>query len=159
MAIWKPLTIAALVVVAVATTGPAQGIDLPGTAAEIVKADTDFAKSVADKNRERFLSLIADAATFNGGSPNELKGRDAIMKGWNDFFTADGPTLTWAPTKGEVIGAGDIGYTTGRSVLRSKGADGKPTERIGQYVTVWKKQSDGSWKVIFDTGSNIPQGR
>jgi ketosteroid isomerase-like protein len=78
------------------------------------------------------------------------------MKEWSAFFAPDGPTLTWAPSRGEVIGAGDLGYTVGRSVYRSKGADGKPTERHGQYVTVWKKQADGTWKVIYDTGSTLP---
>jgi ketosteroid isomerase-like protein len=159
MNIWKASTSAVLLMVGFASTGRSQGIDLQGAGAQIVKADTEFARSVADRNRERFLSLIAETATFNGGSPNELRGRDAIMKGWEDFFTADGPTLTWAPSKGEVIGAGDVGYTIGRSVLRAKDKDGKPTERIGQYVTVWKKQADGSWKVVFDTGSTFPSGR
>ena len=68
------------------------------------------------------------------------------MKDWDDFFNADGPTLTWAPTKGEVLGAGDVGYTTGRSVFRRKGEDGKIVERRGQYLTVWRKQPDGSGK-------------
>jgi ketosteroid isomerase-like protein len=134
----------------------AQGPDLQSAATEIVKADAAFAQSVADKNREKFLSFIAEVTTFSGGTPNELHGRDAVMKGWADFFAPDGPTLTWAPVKGEVIGAGDVGYTTGRSVFRQKGTDGKVTERRGQYVTVWRKQADGSWKAVFDTGSTLP---
>jgi ketosteroid isomerase-like protein len=130
--------------------------DLKTSADAIVKSDAQFAQSVAEKNREKFLSFIAEATTFNGGSPNELHGRDAVMKAWADFFAADGPTLSWTPLKGEVVGAGDVGYTTGRSVLRQKGADGKVTERRGQYITIWRKQPDGAWKVVFDTGSSLP---
>jgi ketosteroid isomerase-like protein len=88
--------------------------------------------------------------------PDERRGPEAVVKEWAEFFEPDGPTLTWAPTKGEVIGAGDLGYTIGKSVLRRKGPDGKVTERHGEYVTVWKRQPDRSWKVIFDTGSNLP---
>ena len=29
-------------------------------------------------------------------------------------------------------------------------------ERRGEYLTVWKKQRDGTWQVIFDTGSTLP---
>jgi ketosteroid isomerase-like protein len=134
----------------------AQSPTLQSAADQIVKSDAAFAQSVADKNREKFLTFIAEVTTFNGGTPNELRGRDAVMKGWEDFFAPDGPTLTWAPIKGEVFGAGDFGYTTGRSVFRQKGADGKVTERRGQYLTVWRKQVDGAWKVVFDTGSNLP---
>jgi ketosteroid isomerase-like protein len=130
MAIWKLLMAAVLLALLVPSVGRSQGaLDLTGMATQVVKADADFAKSVADKNRERFLSLIADTAIFSGGTPNELHGRDAIMKEWSAFFAPDGPTLTWAPTKGEVIGAGDLGYTTGRSIFRSKGADGKARGR------------------------------
>jgi ketosteroid isomerase-like protein len=41
-------------------------------------------------------------------------------------------------------------------VFRQKEASGKVTERRGQYVTIWRKQPDGSWKVVFDTGSTLP---
>ena len=146
-----------LAVVAMVSPGAqAPSPNLQAAADQIVKSDAAFAQSVADKNREKFLSFIAEATTFSGGTANELHGRDAVMKAWGDFFTPDGPTLSWTPTKGDVIGAGDVGYTTGNSVFRQKDKSGKVTERRGQYVTIWKKQSDGSWKVVFDTGSNLP---
>jgi ketosteroid isomerase-like protein len=135
----------------------AQAPNLQAAADQIVKSDAAFAQSVADKNRAKFLGFIAEVTTFNGGTTNELHGRDAVMKGWEEFFAPDGPSLTWAPIKGEVFGAGDFGYTTGRSVFRQKGTDGKVIERRGQYLTVWRKQADGSWKVVFDTGSNLSQ--
>ena len=140
----------------VASLGAQTPPDLKAAADQIVKSDAAFAQSVAEKNRDKFLSFIADVTTFNGGTANELHGRDAVMKAWGDFFAADGPTLSWTPIRGEVIGAGDIGYTTGRSVFRQKDANGKVTERRGQYVTIWRKQTDGSWKVVFDTGSTLP---
>jgi ketosteroid isomerase-like protein len=31
--------------------------------------------------------------------------------------------------------------------------DGQPTTETGKYVTVWKKQKDGSWKVALDMGN------
>ena len=137
----------------------AQGQGFPAETAQILKADADFAKAVADRSRERFLSFIADVTTFNGGSPSEVRGRDAVMKDWSDFFDPDGPTLSWTPTRGEVVGAGDLGYTTGRSILRGKGPNGETVERHGEYLTVWRKQRDGTWKVIFDTGSTLPPSR
>jgi ketosteroid isomerase-like protein len=158
MKLWNAsATCVVLAGVTIASLGAqAPAPSLQAAADQIVKSDAAFAQSVAEKNREKFLSFIAEATTFGGGTANELHGRDAVMKAWGDFFTPNGPTLSWTPTKGEVIGAGDVGYTTGNSVFRQKDASGKVTERRGQYVTVWKKQSDGSWKVIFDTGSNLP---
>lgn len=148
--------LAAAAILLPVTSATAQSTRYPSESALIMKADADFAQSVAQRNRERFLSFLADVTTFGGGSPDELRGPAAVMKGWNDFFEADGPTLAWTPTKGEVIGAGDVGYTTGTSLLKGRGPDGKMVERRGEYLTVWRKQKDGSWKVIFDTGSTLP---
>jgi ketosteroid isomerase-like protein len=156
MFIWKPLMTAAALGLTVASLVDAQAPDLPAAAAQMVKADADFAQAVAERNSEKFLSFIAEDATFGGGTPDQVRGRDAVMKEWAPFFEPNGPTLTWAPTKGEAIGAGDVGYTVGTSVFRSVGADGKVTVRPGQYVTVWKKQPNGSWQAIFDTGSTLP---
>ena len=156
MRVWKvPGVWAAVLALSVGVRG--QGPDLKAAAAAIVQSDAAFAASVAAKDRTRFLSFVAEATTFNGGAANQLRGKDAVMKEWADFFSPDGPTLTWTPTKGEVIGAGDVGYTTGRSLYRSKGPDGKVTERRGEYLTVWRKQADGSWQVVFDTGSTLPR--
>jgi len=125
-------------------------------AAAIMQADTAFAAAVAAHDRARFLSFIADVTTFSGGTANEIHGRDAVMKDWSNFFDPDGPTLSWAPTSAAVVGAGDLGYSTGRSVLKGKDAKGALVERRGEYLTVWRKQTDGAWRVVFDTGSTLP---
>src|SRR5262245_42522433 len=79
--------------------------NLKAAADQILKSDAAFAQSVAEKNREKFLLFIADVTTFNGGTANELHGRDAVMKAWSDFFAPGGPTLSWTPLNGEVVGA------------------------------------------------------
>lgn len=74
MRIWQAL--AAGVILAAASMAAAQRPpDLAAAAAELVKADAEFAKAVADRNRDRFLSFIADVTTFAGGSANELRSR------------------------------------------------------------------------------------
>lgn len=125
-------------------------------AAAIMQADTDFARAVAERDKTRFLTFLADATTFNGGTPGEIHGRDAVMKDWSDFFDPAGPTLSWTPTRADVFGAGDLGYSTGRSLFRAKNAAGAMVERRGEYLTVWRKQPDGAWRVVFDTGSTLP---
>lgn len=79
-----------------------------------------------------------------------------FWQGWSDFFETNGPTLTWTPRRAQVIGAGDVGVSSGSAVFRARGADGSVRERRSEYLTVWRKQPDGTWKVVFDTGSNLP---
>lgn len=121
-----------------------------------MQADAAFAAAVAAHDRARFLSFIADVTTFNGGTEGEIRGRDAVMKDWSDFFDPNGPSLTWTPTQAGVVGGGDLGYSTGRSVLKGKDAVGNAVERHAEYLTVWRKQKDGAWRVVFDTGSALP---
>jgi ketosteroid isomerase-like protein len=130
----------------------AQKPDIKAAQTAIMKADEDFNRSVAERNREKFLALIADQVTFGGGTPNELRSKDAIWNAWSVFFEPNGPTLTWHPSKAEVLAGGDVGYTTGFSERHAPNG----TVNKGNYLTVWRQQKDGSWKAIFDTGTGVP---
>jgi ketosteroid isomerase-like protein len=133
------------------------------SAAAIIAADQEFNQAVADRNRERFLSFIADSATFVG-TTTEMRGHDEIWKGWQAFFQKDGPTLSWRPTAGEVLVGGDVGYTVGSWVRRTKGPDGKPVEtlaRSAQHIAamlpapVRTANRQQEWR----TGESPPRGR
>jgi len=119
--------------------------------AAMLKADRDFNQAMADRDLKRFLSFVAEDATFNTD-----RGREAVGKAWAPFFAADGPKLSWAPTKAEALVAGDIGYTVGTWERHTKAADGTIKTTKGQYLTVWKKQKDGSWQAAYDNGSTAP---
>ena len=135
--------------------GRAQGVDQKDAAA-IMKADADFNQALADRDLKRFLSFVGEPATFNGGTPEEVHGRDAVAKDWARYFQDNGPRLTWKPTKAEILGHGDLGYTVGSWELRAPPAGGQaPAVTRGNYLTVWKKQADGAWRIVFDTGSTF----
>jgi ketosteroid isomerase-like protein len=119
--------------------------------AAILKADREFNRSTADRDLNRFLSFVAQEATFNTN-----RGREAIGKAWAPFFAPDGPTITWAPTKAEALVGDDVGYSVGTWERHTKGPDGAVKVTHGQYLTVWEKQKDGTWQATFDTGSTAP---
>ena len=116
--------------------------------AAMLKADRGFNQAMADRDVKKFLSYVAEDATFNTD-----RGREAVGKAWAPFFAADGPKISWAPTKAEALVGGDIGYTVGTWERRTKAADGTIKTTKGQYLTVWKKQQDGSWQATYDNGS------
>jgi len=122
----------------------------------IMAADRNFNQAVADRDMNRFLAIVAETATFNGGTAQEIHGRDAVGKAWAPFFRVDGPRLTWKPTKAEVLVGGDVGYTVGTWERQPPAGSGQTNITRGNYLTVWRKQDDGSWKVVFDTGSTQP---
>ena len=61
--------------------------------------------------------------------------------------------LEWYPVRVEVSKSADLGYTFGNWTLTT--IDGKKS--YGNYVTFWKKQKDGTWKYVLDTGNSTPE--
>jgi ketosteroid isomerase-like protein len=148
------LTLAILVVACAASQAAAQTPSALKTAeAAMLKADRDFNQAMAERDMKRFLSFVAEDATFNTD-----RGRAAISKAWAPFFAPDGPKLTWGPTKAEALVGADIGITIGSWERRTKAADGAMKTTKGQYLTVWQKQKDGSWQATYDNGSTAPTG-
>jgi len=66
-------------------------------------------------------------------------------------------TLQWEPVASGVSKSLDLGYTFGEWELRMNRINQKDTLMYGNYITVWKKQKDGSWKYILDGGNDTPK--
>jgi len=64
--------------------------------------------------------------------------------------------LTWAPSKVEVSDDGTLGYTWGKYESTATNAAGKPEVTTGIYLTIWKRQSDGRWKFVYDGSPELP---
>jgi ketosteroid isomerase-like protein len=65
-------------------------------------------------------------------------------------FEGDGGTnLDWRPRYAGIARSGDFGFTTGP--FQIVGGPGI----VGHYFTVWRRQPDGTWKWIFDAGTDV----
>jgi ketosteroid isomerase-like protein len=111
---------------------------------DMVSAERAFAADAgARSTREAFMSaLAADGMVFAPGPSNGKLVWEAR--------TADKNRLEWAPAVAEVAASGDLGYTSGPWRFTPTGAD-KPTA-FGQFLTIWRKQAGGQWKVLLDHG-------
>jgi ketosteroid isomerase-like protein len=139
------LVVQAAVVISLLSLTPAQA--QRGAASpvdEVRAAETAFAKSMADRNASAFASLIANEAVFFGGK-GVLRGKTAVVADWKRFFDGPAAPFSWAPTEVEVLASGTLGYTSG-PVHDPQG------RRIGTFNSVWQRQADGSWKIVFDKG-------
>ena len=117
----------------------------------LLQADRAFAKDTAAKRLEGWMPYMAEDAVLFSDKP--VVGKDAIRAFYQSAFADPDFILTWQPTHVEMFRSGDTGYTTGRYELHAKDGKGNKVVRHGSYLTVWKKQSDGSWKVIADGGA------
>jgi len=124
-------------------------------ASALMQVDRDFAKATAAKRLDGWMSFMAPNAVLLRAEP--LVGLEQISAGMAKDFNAPGFQLTWEPTKAEFVGDGPVGYTIGRYDVKFTGDDGKLHTAHGTYMTTWRKQHDGSWKVAADIGSPDPQ--
>ena len=118
---------------------------------EIVQADKDMS---ALAMKEGFLKVLLTYADDNVVKFNDkslpIIGKSEFKKSIGD--KAGTRLLSWEPVKVEVARSGELGYTWGNWKLTEK-----DTAYYGNYFTVWKKQSDGSWKFVLDGGNNTPK--
>jgi ketosteroid isomerase-like protein len=113
-----------------------------------------FAKDVLERGGAAFADWFAPDAVALGNGAAPLLGKVAIAKSAN--WSPKDYQLTWTPTDATMGPSGDIGYTWGHFEGHSKDANGNPVTTSGRYITIWRKQPDGNWKVVLDAGSNEP---
>lgn len=129
----------------------AQNKSLTGPAL-LFKLEAEFAQAVAVHGHEAFVTYFAeDGVELDDGGG--ITSREAIGKQppW-----PEGTSLTWTPVKADMAASGDLGYTYGNYVFKSKNKEGNIVTHYGKYMSVWKKQKDGSWKVVVDMGNSSP---
>lgn len=139
---------------------PTPAIDLAAERTALMNADKAWndAFSASDTPVDTFLTFMQDDARFQFAENPPVQGKDQIRPILEEMASAPGFTVTWAPTAAEVSDSGDLGYTVGTYEMKME-VDGNPVTANGHYVTIWRKQADGSWKVVFDGGGpSAPPG-
>ena len=111
--------------------------------------DEQWSKVAAAKDIDKTVSFYAEDAIVLPPNQAAVTTRDGIRHLWEGLFAilAD---ISWNTTRVEMAKSGDMGYLTGTYKMTLK--DG--TKDKGKYCEVWKKQSDGTWKVAVDMFSS-----
>ena len=122
----------------------------------LTKIEGELMKAAADHGSQGYLSYYADDAVEVPNGRAILQGKAEISK-TRGFLDNPDNHLTWAPVGAGIAASGDLGYTYGTYEFTSKDKDGKPVVDKGKYTTIWKKQKDGSWKVVVDMGNSSPE--
>ena len=120
-------------------------------AQKIYETEKNFARAVAERGvNQAFLEFSApDGTCFFPGYPVNCR----------EYFKAQpasAAALSWNPTYVDVASNGIFAYTTGSSIYRPAGKDDQNAV-YGQYLTVWQRQPDGSYKAVLDGGISHPK--
>jgi ketosteroid isomerase-like protein len=124
---------------------------------ELLQADRDFNDEVQKSGLEAWVKWFAPRAVmFQGDTNPPAVGSEEIRKAMTDEFALPGYKLTWQPEGARALDSGKNGLTWGRWQRQFQGRDGKLRTMTGQYITVWRKQKDGTWRAVWDGGEGTP---
>lgn len=114
--------------------------------------EAHFAADTAKGGGKAFAAWFADDSVSLGKGQPPIHGREAIAK--QATWSPKSYQLTWTPTEAVMSPAGDMGYTWGHYDGQSTDADGNSKVTSGRYLTIWRKERDGNWKVVLDASSD-----
>ena len=116
-------------------------------AAQVKAAETAFAQTMATRDLDAFAAHVAEEALFFG-KVDVMRGKAAVVAGWKALFEGPDAPFSWAPERVEVLDSGTLALSTG-PVKNPAGAT------IGTFNSIWRREADGRWRVIFDKGCPV----
>lgn len=123
----------------------------------IREADAATLKAAQAKDVDGAVANYAEDGSWLPPNAPMVNGKAAIRAGWLKLINSPGFNIDWQIDKLEVSRAGDLGYTIYTYQLALEDPNGNPIKDHGKDMAIWKKQSDGGWKMIADTfNSDLP---
>ncbi len=126
-----------------ASAGPEEAVD-GGATEQVRRTEIAFAGTMEDRDFEAFQTFLADDAIFYNGD-QEIRGKEAVAAAWKGLFEGAEAPFSWHPEVVSTLESGSLGLSSGPIF----DPDGK---RIGTFNSIWRRGSDGTWKIVFDRG-------
>jgi len=114
--------------------------------------ELSFAQSVADHDGAAFAAHLHPGAVFGAKRAQPERGRDAIVQGWAGIVEGKKLKLSWYPAMVAIGGEPDIAYSSGPALYESLLPGAKQRYSLGGFQSIWHKDADGVWRVLFDDG-------
>ncbi len=119
---------------------------------ELVAVEDAFSAMAQEKGiLAAFQHFAAPDAAFIDTDPRKFRGPAAVLERMGR--TPAGATLKWSAWFTDVSDDGTLGYNYGRYEFRASGPDGQERTGAGWFLSIWKRQPDGSWRYVMDTGA------
>ena len=120
--------------------------------ADVAKMEDAFCAMAREKGLlAAFEHFAAPDVAFIDTDPRKFRGLEAVRERMGP--DQPGVKLTWSASFTDVSDDGTLGYNYGRYESRHTGPDGKEIIRGGWFLTIWKRQPDGSWRYVMDNGA------
>jgi uncharacterized protein (TIGR02246 family) len=120
-------------------------------------ADAELQEAVAANDLKAIVAFYADDAVLMPAAEPLISGKAAIANEWEHILAIPNLENTSKLLRVEASSANDLAYTMGTYESRMMGEDGKTVTEPGKWLSVWRKQPDGAWRVIVEIyNTDIP---
>jgi len=140
-------------------TAPAPAPDTREADVAAVKSvEAAWSKDAATKDADKFAGYYSDDASVLMPNAPIINGKENIKAAFKPMLADPNFALTFESTHVEASKGGDLVYSVGTYAMTMSAPKGKKTVNDkGKYLTVFKKQADGSWKAVADMiSSDLP---
>lgn len=123
------------------------------TVQELVKLDIDFCEKVSKLGSTAWANQFSDDGMMIISTGDPIVSEVKIYEAMKPFFEKKGNTLTWFPENGGISKDGDLGYTYGKYIRHYTDEHDKKVTETGRYISIWRRQSNGAYKIEVDFGN------
>jgi ketosteroid isomerase-like protein len=123
--------------------GAAHAETVDELARQVRDSENAFAATMAQRDLKAFASFVAEDAVFFGNAA--MRGKDAVVVGWKGLYEGAKAPFSWRSETVEVLPTGKLAHSSG-PVFDAQG------RRTGTFNSIWRREADGRWKVVFDKG-------
>jgi len=117
---------------------------------EIINTEKAFLEMSLKDGMAKAFEHFADSNAVLARNNELIKGPKNIRAFYDSKPQREGQSLTWAPEHVSVASSGDLAYTYGKYEFVYQPDSGEAISSTGYFQTIWKHQSDGSWKYVWD---------
>jgi ketosteroid isomerase-like protein len=123
----------------------------------LMETDQAWSQAAAEgKDVEKVVAYWTDDAVIVPSGAPIISGKAAIRDYVKQSFETPGFKISWKTLDASVSSDGSMGYTTAESSFTFQGPDGKLQTQTGRGVAIWRRNSDGPWKCVYDTWNHGP---
>jgi uncharacterized protein (TIGR02246 family) len=118
---------------------------------QILAREEQWNRAFARRDAEALAGFFADDAAMASPGEQLVRGKQSIREAVDAFAEDPNLNVSFRTNRVQVASSGDLAYSRGQYMLTSTDpATNQPESSRGYYLTVWQKQSDGSWKAVED---------
>jgi uncharacterized protein (TIGR02246 family) len=145
--------VASMAVAQTPSPAPAAGESeaLKAVRSAIDKGNAQWSEGWAKGDATMVAAIFAEDGVQLAGNGKIIKGRKQIAELQKAGMSGADPGVKVTVTTTQMWLDGDTAYETGKYKYQYTDK-GKPGKDEGRYVTIWKHQKDGSWKLSMDMG-------